>query len=76
MSNLAITQRILARNKSVVQDLENHIEYFRIRKHEADEDGRLEDEYCYHDLLKAYKAELVKYVKEQRYLKQLAKGNV
>ena len=73
MSNLAITQRILARNKSVIQDLENHIEYFRIRKHEADEAGRLEDEYYYHDLLKVYKVELVKYVKEQRYLKQLAK---
>lgn len=76
MSQLGIVQRILNRNKETIQELEAHIEYFRYKKSDADEKGYLQDEYYYHEMLKAYRAELAKYVKEQRYLKALVKGQI
>lgn len=69
MDKLAILQRQLSRNADTIQSIETHIEYFRLRKAESDVEGFLQDEYYYHDTLKAFRSELARYVVEQRYVK-------
>lgn len=64
-----ILQRRLFLNAIEIQELEDFISVYRQRKTECDEKGFLQDEYSYHNALKYYRAELAKYVEEQRFVK-------
>lgn len=67
-------QFMLAYNKHQIQFLEAHIEHYRQRKTNADEQGYLEVEYESHDALKYLRKEMKKFVAAQKQLKKLMKA--
>ena len=71
--SISIIQRRLHLNKDTIKYLEHTIELYRADKTYCDEQGLQEAEYCSHNELKLARAELKKYVKEQKFLKQLIK---
>lgn len=75
MSNAAMAQRILARNKVYIQCFEQEIARQRRNKTKADETGDIRSEYGFHNDLQWAKGILKQYVAEQKWLKQLCKGN-
>jgi len=68
-----LTRRIFL-NAIEIQALEQHIEYYRQKKRECDEEGFLKGEYEYHNALSYLKKELAKYVIEQKLMKALLKS--
>lgn len=69
--NVAVFQRILARGKYTITRLEERIYQLRQLKAFADEAEDVELEYAYHNDLQWLRAELKKYVAEQKALKTL-----
>lgn len=66
-------QKLLAHNRQYITGLHEYINYQRMFKTEADEGGDLEQEYYYHNELKASRKELAKLVVIQKELKTLLK---
>lgn len=68
-----ILQRMLARNRVYITDLQSHIDTFRELKTESDNFGDLASEYFCHETLKRYRKELANMVVEQKAIKTLIK---
>lgn len=75
MNNQALYMRVLMRNKNYITHLHKLLKAYKQSKREADEQGLLQDEYNFHEGVKAIKKEIAGYVLEQKLLKSLSKGN-
>jgi glutamate mutase epsilon subunit len=69
----ANVQKMLSKNRDYITRLHEHIEILRAYKSEADVEGRLEDEYYFHNDLAKARKELAGMVSVQKELKQLLK---
>lgn len=65
MNTIGKLQFLSANFKSVIRDIQNDIVLYKQQKRIADESGILEAEYAYHNLLKAARKELKKWVEMQ-----------
>lgn len=71
----SMLQRMLARNRIYITDLQDYIQYCREAKSQADGYGDIDTEYFYHNKLKGARKELANMVSEQKAIKQLIKDN-
>lgn len=65
----SVAMSMMRRNKAYITFLEGQLVIHKNEKREADEEGRLEDEYFFHEALKTIRAELKTMVKTQKQLK-------
>lgn len=67
----SLLMKILSRNKPYITHLHKLLKAYKQSKREADEQGLLQDEYNFHEGVKAIKKEIAGYVLEQKALKAL-----